>query len=159
MTRWEQEAIRLKYLGKTYRQIANEISKYANVSVSESTIKQWFMVDGRLYIPYLTYSAKLNEQSEDEIRKELKRDAENGVKVLRSLLQKAIKNGEFQVALNIIKEQMDRGGVVTVRKSEINVKDQPGKEMTREDYIKECARLGIDPRSGLRVPTAQTKPN
>jgi len=160
MKRWENESIRLKYEGKTYREIAKEVSKLTGISgVTEGTIKNYFAVDGKFYLPYLEYSARRNEQTEDEIRKELKRDAEKAVRVLRSLLQSAIKDKQWQVALNIAKEQMDRGGVVTIKKSEINVDNRTTQPLTYEQYIKECARLGIDSRSGLRVSTSQMGKN
>lgn len=151
MKRWENEAIRLKYNGRTHRQIADEVSKLTGIHVTESTIRTYFSVDGRLYLPYLEYEGRQNQWTEEDIRKELKRDAQNAVKMLRSILQKAIKAGEWQVALNIMKEQMDRGGVVTIKKSEINVESNSKQPLTYEQYLKESARLGIDPRSGLRV--------
>lgn len=147
MTRYHQKAIELKYAGQTYK----EIEKALGGKLTAGTLADYFATDGMLYIPYLEYEARQNKFIEEEVRKDFRVQAQYASKIMRSILQQALKAGDYVAALQIVKEQLDRAGIVTIKKSEVNVKDEPQKEMTYEQYVAELTRLGIDPRTGFRL--------
>jgi hypothetical protein len=147
MKRWEEEAIRLKYNGKTYREIADVLSKLYQFKLSESTIKHLFMITGRLYLPYLNYETKENQWSELHSRQEHKRLSAATANVRQQLLKEALKAKDFRLALDIVKDIDDRAGNVVVKKT-IN-KEEPKGAQTYDDYLTECQRLGVDPKTGF----------
>lgn len=148
---YHQKAIELKYKGHTYR----EISKAIGGRISEGVLRKYFTIDGKLYIPYLTFEAAQNSFREEDIRTQFKRQAQRVYRIWDSLIQKALEAGDYQLAFNITKEQLDRAGIVTVRKAEVNVEQKNTTVIeTHEQYLSELERLGIDPETGLRVARA-----
>lgn len=157
MKRWEEEAIRLKYLGKTHREIAGEISKLCKVTISPGTISNCFNVDGRLYLDYLTYESKQNGWAAEHSMQEYKRLAANTAKIKESLLKMAVEKGDYRLAFDIARDLDDRAGNVVVRKSEVD--DKRKEQMTDEQLLEELTRIGINPRTGLRVKTPKMEQN
>lgn len=150
MNNYHRKAIELKYKGYTHV----EISKAIGGKLTPGTLDHHFASDGMLYLPYLEYSARQGKFIEDQVRDEFKEQARYASKIMRTLLQAALKAKDYRAALEIIKEQLDRAGVVTVKKSQVNVTDNKDKEIsTYEQYTKELERMGIDPGTGLRLAT------
>lgn len=160
MKKWEQEAIRLKYEGKTYRQIADELSKLVGFTVTESTLKQCFMVDGRLYLDYLEYEVVQNQYTEETARQAYKKMASWVPLAEKQLYKEALKAKDFRLAWDILKNINDRAGIVVIRKSEVNVDETRRKPIeTYEQFLAELKRSGIDPRTGLRMAKAEVGTN
>lgn len=153
MTIYDLKAIELRYQGQTYRQI----SKALGGKISEGVLRKLFMVDGRLYLPYLEYEAKMNNSNEEEARSRYKKMLGWSWKMQQDLLKKAIKAGDFRLAFDIIKDMNDRGGLVVIRKSEVNVTEQDARPISRTQFFEELTRMGIDPRTGLRVDSDAVK--
>lgn len=154
-----QTAIELKYKGYSYQEIVRNITKIHKMHLSETTLRTYFSVDGKLYIPYLEYEARMNEWNEEHSKAEHKRMSAYTARVRSSLLKKAIKEGDYRLALDIIKDIDDRAGNVVVRKSQVNVTEEQQKPMSHEEFVKELARLHINPRTGLRMGTAKMEQN
>lgn len=148
MNIYEKKAIELRYMGYTYPKIAEAIGN----KISISTLRQWFMMGGRLYHDYLSYQDQQDKFTEEDVRSQFKKAARHGVKVMETILQKALAKGDYKLALEVVKEQMDRGGVVTVRQSKVNIEDERKTKLTDEQYLQELQRLGIDRTTGLRLP-------
>lgn len=160
MKKWEQEAIRLKYQGKTYQEIAKEISKLCRITIHEQTMKNAFTVDGRLYLDYLKYEGAQNNWTDEHSRQEYKRLAAETSAIQEQLLKQAMKKGDFRLAWDIVKDINDRAGLVVVRKSEVNVDDQRERPIENyEQFVQDLERQGIDPRTGLRVATPSVGAN
>jgi len=157
MKKWEEIAIRLKYQGKTHREIASEVEKLTRIKVSESTIRTYFNTNGRLYIPYVEYSSRNDEYIEEEVRKQFKDAAKNASKIMRSLLQMAIKRGDLRLAKDILESQMDRAGLTVVKKVEVEKTEK--KVMTDEQLYSELERMGLDPKTGFRIRGKEAEPN
>lgn len=155
MKKWEQEAIKLKYQGKTHAEIARAVSKLCNITVTEGTMRNYFALDGRLYLPYLEYSTKNEKYIEEEVRKEFKDQAKHAGKIYRTILQKALKQGDLKLAKEIVDGQMDRAGLTVVKKVEVEKTER--KELSDEQFFDELRRLGIDPESGLRIGAPKTQ--
>jgi hypothetical protein len=147
MKRWEAEAVRLKYEGKTYREIATYLSKMLAMVISPRTIEDCFAADGRLYLNYVTYETKQNNWSEEHSKQEHKRLSANTAKMRMQLLKEAYRARDWRLALDIIKDIDDRAGNVVVRKNEN--KEVKKSSMTYDEYLAECKRLGVSPTSGL----------
>jgi|SRR5581483_3561340 len=155
MNVYHKKAIELRYKGYTTK----EIEKALGGKLTKGTLDNYFAYDGKLYLPFLDFQARQDKFIEEDVRSEFKSQAKYAPKIMNTILQQALKAHDYIAALHIVKEQLDRAGLVTIKKSEVNVKDDQQKEMTYELYLKECARLGIDPRSGLRISKTQTDPN
>ena len=79
-------------------------------------------------------------------------------KVMRSLVQSAIKKGDLATALRTLQDINDRAGNVVIRKSQVNIKEEKRGNLSDAEFSKELTRFGIDPRTGVRVgTTSQTK--
>lgn len=151
MTIYEKKAIELRYRGETYR----NISKALGGKVSDGVLRQWFATDGKLYIPYLEYCSQNDAFVESQVRQEYKNFARQSMRLMRMLLGEALKIKDFKLALEIIKDINDRAGVVVVRKTEVNLEDKRTETINSyEQFVSELKRLGIDPRTGLRVAKA-----
>lgn len=154
----QQMMISLKYKGKTSQEIANVINKHFNKKYTPLAIRKRFMMDGSLYLPYQEYAAKQEEFTEEDIRNRYKAMAGWADKVMRSLVQAAIKKGDLATALRVLQDINDRSGNVVIRKSQINVKEEKRGNLSDVEFSKELTRFGIDPRTGVRVGEAsQTK--
>jgi hypothetical protein len=147
MKKWEKLAIELKYNGKTYQQIAIELSKLADFKVSSVTLAHAFAVDGRLNVDYLLYEAKQNNWNEEHSRQEHKRLSAATADVRKQILREALKHGDYRLALDVVKDIDDRAGNVVVRKVENKEVKQP--IQTYDEYVAECRRLGVSPDTGL----------
>jgi len=146
MNQWDRKCIELKYKGYTYPEIVKAIGK----KYSEGHIKKLFMMDGRLYLPYLQYEAEMSGFSIETAKKEYKRLAPLMSKVKLSLLQSAIKDGDKRLAWDIAKDMEDRSGMVVVKKVE-HEKDDEDKQVTDQELYDLLTRNGLDPKTGLRV--------
>lgn len=150
--------INLKYLGKTSQEIANVINKRFNKNYTALAIRKRFIMDGSLYLPYQEYAAKQEEFVEEDVRKRYRGMANWGDKVMRSIVQIALKKGDLRTALAAIQDINDRAGVVVIRKSQVNIKEEKRGNLSDAEFSKELTRFGIDPRTGVRVgTTSQTK--
>lgn len=150
--------IELRYQGKTYQEIANAINREFKKNYSAQTLRRRFAMDGTLYLPYQEYAAKQEEFVEEDIRNRYKAMAGWADKVMRSLVQGAIKKGDLATAHRILQDINDRAGVVVIRKSQINIKEEKRGNLSDAEFSKELTRFGIDPRTGVRVgTTSQTK--
>lgn len=154
MTIYHQKAIELKYKGNTYA----EISKALGGKISEGTLKQYFMVDGLLYLPYAEYESRLNGWTEEHARKEYKRLAGHMSKVKLALLQKAIKIGDLRLAYDIARDVEDRSGLVVVKKTEVKDEREKG-ELTNEQLAEQLHGMGIDSRTGLSLRSTKAPSN
>ncbi len=153
-----RKMIELKYLGKTSQEIANIVNREFNRKYSSFAIRKRFQMDGTLYLAYQEYAAKQEEFTEEDIRNRYKAMAGWADKVMRSLVQAAIKKGDLATALRVLQDINDRSGNVVVRKSQINVKEEKRGNLSDVEFSKELTRFGIDPRTGVRVgTTSQTK--
>lgn len=160
MKRWEKEAIRLKYNGKTYREIATSLSKMFSVHIVEGSIRNLFAIDGRLYLDYLEYEVLQNNYTDETARQQYRQMASWTPKAEKQLYKEAMKHGDYRLAWDILKNINDRAGLVVIRKSEVNVDDQSGKRIeTYEQFVQELQRNGIDPRTGFRVGTPKMAKN
>lgn len=155
MKELEQKAIQLRYEGATYK----EISKALGGRFSEGTLRHLFASDGLWYMDYLTYEAERNKFNEEEVRSKYKKMLGWTWKIQQELLQHAIKDKDYRLAWNIIQDINDRAGLVVVRKSEVNVKDEPARPISNKEFFAELARLGIDSRTGLRLGIAEDEKN
>lgn len=155
MTPYERKAIELKYEGHTYRQISQAIGG----KLSEGSLKNLFMVDGRLYLPYLQFEAERNKMMEQEARQAFKKDLNFAAKIMRTILQQALKRKDFKLALETIKEQMDRAGFVVTRKTEIETTNKGKRIENYEQFCAELQAMGIDPTTGLRTRKAEVEPD
>lgn len=155
MNKFHKKAIELKYKGNTYR----EISKALGKRITELTLKDYFRVDGLLYVHYLEYEARMNEWTEEESRKEYKRLASFTSKMQMTVLKQAVKAKDWRLANDIIKDINDRAGLVVVRKTELDIETSVKKVETYEQFTAELKRLGIDSETGLRVETSKMAAN
>lgn len=145
--------IELKYLGKASQEVANIINREFDKKYTAHAIRQKFQMDGTLYLAYQEYAAKQEEFVEEDIRKRYLAMANWGDKVMRSLVQKAIKKGDLATALRVLQDINDRAGLVVIRKSQINIKEEKRGNLSDAEFSKELTRFGIDPRTGVRVGT------
>lgn len=143
MTQYHQKAIELKYSGHTYK----EIEKALGGKMTDSTLKNYFAEDGMLFVPYLAYEAKQNKWAEEHSRQEHKRLSAFTAKIRSTILKQALKSKDFRLVLDIVKDIDDRAGNVVVRKTEVKEERKPIE--TYEEYVAECTRLGVDPRTGF----------
>lgn len=151
MTIYQQRAIELKYKGYTYR----EISKSMDGKISESMLAKYFKVDGKLYLPYLEYEARMNNWNEETAKTQYKSMLGWTWKMQQQLLKQAFKVKDYRLVRDIINDINDRAGFVVVRKSQVNVKDdREDKLETYEQFTEILRERGIDPRTGLRMATA-----
>lgn len=153
MTIYERKAIELRYRGYTYPQI----HKAVGGKISVSGLKKKFATDGNLFIPFMEYIAKQEDYIEDKVRAEFKDQAKYASRIQRSLLQKALKKGDIALANTIVKDMLDRAGVVVVRKAQVNVEDSRERPMTNDEYLEQLRGLGIDPRTGFRLAGQKTQ--
>lgn len=159
MTIYEQTAIERRYRGDTYREIASLLRKMG-MQFSEGTLRNWFMVDGRLYLDYLTYEAKENNWTQEHSHQEAIKMSAHTMKIRKQILKAAIKNGDWRLALDTAKDIDDRAGNVVVRKAEVNLDDKRTDPITDYEQFKaELTRQGINPRTGLRVATPKVESN
>ena len=79
------QAIKLKYSGFSYKQISIKLKG----KLFESTLKEYFSLDGLLYVPYLEFETKQNEWNLENTRSEFKKLAIKSSKALQDLLKKA----------------------------------------------------------------------
>ena len=148
-----QRMIEMRYKGNSYRQMSDETERLGR-RLKESTLAHYFEVDGKLYLEYLEYEAAQNSYNKEISKKQFQQVLAIAGKLMRSLFKVAMKRKDYKLAFEILKEEMDRAGSVVVRKNEVeDMTDR--KAMSYEQLQSELARLGIDPRSGLRV--AKTK--
>lgn len=160
MKRWEHEAIRLRYNGKTYREIAGELSRLYGMTIVESSIRGLFMVDGRLYLDYLEYETKQNDYTDETSRQQYKQMAAWVPKAEKQLYKEALKKEDYRLAWDILKNINDRAGVVVVRKTEVTTDDKTTKRIDSfEQFLEVLKRTGIDSRTGLRVGNAEMEKN
>lgn len=150
--------IELKYQGKNSQEIANAINREFNKTYNAGNIRHKFMMDGVLYLPYQEYASKQEAFTEEDIRNRYKAMAGWADKVMRSLVQSAIKKGDLATALRTLQDINDRAGNVVIRKSQVNIKEEKRGNLSDAEFSKELTRFGIDPRTGVRVgTTSQTK--
>jgi len=151
--------IQLRYMGKTYQEVANTINREFNKTYTAANMRVRFSTSGSLYIAYHEYSNKEEEFAEEKVRARYKQMANWADKVVRDIVKLAMKKGDFATALRTIQDINDRAGVVVIRKSQIDVKDNKKTDLSDEEFSKELARFGIDSRTGIRVGTTEQTKN
>lgn len=149
MTDLERKVIKMKYDGMNYP----EISKAIGGRFTPNTLKSLFQMSGRLYIPYLQYEAKENQWRETQIRERFKQKLGYLDKVFDHLMAQALKNKDYRLAFEMLKEAMDRGEFTVVRKTKIEP-IEPKKIESYEQLVAELQRAGLDPDTGLRAGTS-----
>lgn len=148
LTDLHNKAIELKFKGYTYSQI----SKQLDGKISEGVLKNHFSLNGLLYEAYLDFITRRNEIIDQEVRAEYKRMAGYSVKIIKALLQNALKEHNWRLAFDIQKDILDRAGITAYEKTRIETRQEaPTRFMTREDLNAELIRQGIDPATGLRI--------
>lgn len=148
MNLYHQKAIELKYQGMTYP----EISVAMGGKIKVNQLKHLFEHGGYLFLDYLKYEAQMNKVRAKSVHEAFEKDCLIAAAIMRSLLQKALKEGNIKMAFEILKEQMDRSGFVVVRNVSLATKAGEGrKPQTYEEFKAECARQGIDYNTGLRL--------
>src|SRR3990167_6849192 len=95
---WEQTCLQLKYEGKTYRELADQVYKITKIKVSQGTIENYFAVDGKFYLPYMQYEAEQNNWNADHAKQQYKRLGAYTDKIKVSLLKLAIKTKDYRLA-------------------------------------------------------------
>lgn len=75
-------AIEAKYLGKTYKEIIEEIKTRFNIDIAEATLKSWFSKSGVLYQFYKVYAEEMNEEFREQAINRLLTDASLAVNTL-----------------------------------------------------------------------------
>lgn len=148
MTIYHQKAIQLKYEGQTYRQISQAIGG----KISAGTLQNYFSDSGMLRLPYLEYEARQNHFREGEVRNDFKRQASYASKIMNGVLQKALKKGDMRLVFDILKEQLDRAGIVSVQKKEMTQRAKGNtyrEPKTEEEMLAMYAKGNIDPTTGM----------
>jgi len=97
MNNLHRKAIELKYQGKSYTQISNELSN----ELTEGTLKQYFSEEGLLFVPYHEYETAQNKELSIETTTSLKRLAVRASKALGEALETAIENNDVRTLLKI----------------------------------------------------------
>lgn len=142
MNKLHQQAIELKYEGKTYQ----EISDLLDGKFTLGTLKKYFAYDGVLHLPYLEYEAEHNQWNEQEIRKEFQRMTMYSAKIMKDLLQGSLVSHDFRLTLKILKEIMDRAGITVQRMSEAQMEEE-AMDTSEEAIDQRLREAGIDPDS------------
>lgn len=143
---YHQKAIELRYKGYSY----NAIEEALGFKFSISTLQKYFMFGGMLHVPYLQFCQKMDQLTIDDVRKELKRDAAYAPKLIRGILQKALKQGNLELAYKIITDYLDRTGVPIVKAIQKEEKPaEPAKHLTKEELHERIRESGTDPLTGL----------
>lgn len=150
MNIFHQKAIVLKYHGNSYK----EISKAIGGKLSEGVLRRYFSYDGMLHIPYLEFEAKQNQWSEEDARQEIKRMATYAAKIMKILLRKSLETHNWRLAFDILKDILDRAGITAIRTTVARRQEESDNVETYEDYLAECAKMGIDPKTGHRIDRA-----
>lgn len=94
----EMQAIEMKYEGKSYREIAEELD------ITYDTIAEWFRTVGKLRDVYISYAAQQNELIRSEATQELKGLLKKAVRRIGKLVE----SKNEKVALNAAQEVLDR---------------------------------------------------
>lgn len=142
------EAIRLKYSGFSYKQISIKLKG----KLSENTLKEYFSLDGLLYVPYLEFETKQNEWNLENTRNEFKKLATKSSKALQDLLKKAMDKNDLRLAFDIVKEINSIAGLTALNKQEIQDKNNKKETITTyEEFRAELIKSDIDPDTGFRI--------
>ncbi len=147
MNSYHRKAIELKYNGQTYK----EIEKSLGGKISEGVLKKLFATDGTLYIPYLQFEGEMNQWAQENTKKDYQRMAAYTAKIQRTILQKALKQGDLRLAFDILKDINDRAGLVIVRKRETEKSEESRRILTDEEYKQKLVELDMDPITGLNL--------
>jgi hypothetical protein len=99
----------------------------------------------------LEYSAAQNKWSEEDFRNKYKSLSTHTYEIKLSIMKQALKKGDYRLAWDIAKDIDDRAGNVVVRKAEVNLENKSREPLSYDQFIEECRKQGIDPRSGLRI--------
>lgn len=87
-------AIELRYQGKTYKEITENLTTVFKVSFRPDRIGHWFATDGILEKAYIDYARKENERIRRFIHEELKKLLPRIPKKLEELLQRRDEFGQ-----------------------------------------------------------------
>lgn len=158
MNLYHHKAIELKYQGYNYR----EISKTIGGKISEGGLRNYFAVDGKLYMAYLEYEAEQTGFRDEETRNEFRRQASYAGKVMQSILERSLRRGNDKLAFEILKEQLDRAGIVVVKQSlEKEIIREDGSSdphsMTDEELKKALEKEGVCYYTGLSLHSMRSK--
>ena len=142
------QAIKLKYSGFSYKQISIKLKG----KLFESTLKEYFSLDGLLYVPYLEFETKQNEWNLENTRSEFKKLAIKSSKALQDLLKKAMDKNDLRLAFDIVKEINSIAGLTALNKQEIQDKNNKKETITTYEELRaELIKSGIDPDTGFRI--------
>lgn len=141
---YHEKAIDLKYQGYTYKYI----SKAINYKISEPVLRRYFSIEGMLYVPYLEYEARQNHWNEQNAKNEYMRMAAYTAKIIKDILKQALVRHDLRLALSIVKYIDDMAGIGITREK---IKEERNRFETYEDFLAECKRVGIDPKTGFRL--------
>lgn len=123
---YHHEAIEQRYLGKTYKEIAEYLSKrYAagkRKDFKEVTVRFWFGTVGMLYDAYFEYSKSENERRRRAMTEELKKLLPMVPKKLLSILERKMiyldkKNGKIVVTEQDVADKTTLGAVALLLKT------------------------------------------
>lgn len=92
--RYHHLAIELRYGGKTYKEIAESLTKIFKVNIRPDRIGHWFASSGILEQPYLDFANKESERSRRLVLEELKKLAPRIPKKLIALLERSDESGK-----------------------------------------------------------------
>lgn len=160
------KAMELKYIGKEYKEIAIECA------TTEGVVKQWFMVDGELYLPYLKYATKQSEKMQELGTTILKSQIEKLIGIMTKTVELYLKAAEkarnenkpddeikwHEKATGLAERILDRAGLSTINKSQTLPPDNDAKSLPDEQLRKYFTDRGLDADTGLpnRVPPKAT---
>lgn len=145
MNELDRKVIELKYADKTYE----EISEAVGGQYAVNTLKDYFSIGGKLYDDYAAYKNEMGRQSVEEAKELLKKAAAKAAKAILDVLErnnsgKKEWSKDDQMIVSVANTILDRAGMPVIRKLDFNNVSQGG-EMSREEYVKRCRQLGIDP--------------
>ena len=149
---YKQQAFILRYRGIPAKEIVKKLGRYA-----QNTIEKNFATGGKWDVDYRAFKLRQDRAMEAAARDMFKREVRWAGETMIKLVKKAKKNKDYKLMFEILKEMMDRAGVVVVKKSEVDF-GLNERELTDEQLDKLIADSGFNPITGLPLRGTKTPP-
>jgi len=134
-------AVELRYLGKTYLEIAEEIKNQTGEFCSASGIRNWFAEGGKLLPAYFSYCEQENSARERDTRIHLRSLTQEAVgRLKKSLVDDKDKEG-IRSAIYVLDKILGK------TEENINLKVNDYEQLSDEELDRELARVQLAART------------